>query len=171
MKKKKILTIIGIIVLIISLIALVSACGGGKSGSTDTDSGTSGSTDTGGDTDTGSSDSGDDEDNGDTVEPSPTPEPASLFPEVLALHPEAFDIEVSVASGTYVYLVPGMVKETVEYLLAEQEALGWEKLGNPTVMGHLATLTMKMGDDRLTVSMQDNELSESTRVQMLLMQQ
>ena len=170
MKTKRTLIILGLLVLAISLVALVSACGGRESGSTDTDTSTGSGTDSGGTTGSGSDDSGDSGDV-DTVEPSPTPEPADLFPDILVLHPDAFDIEVTEASGTYVYLVPMMVKETTEYLLAEHEALGWEKLGNPTVMGHLATLTMKMGEDRLTVSMQDNELSESTRVQMLLMQQ
>ena len=64
-----------------------------------------------------------------------------------------------------------MVQETTEYLLTELQAKGWELLGQPTIMGHLATLNMKMGDSRLSVSMQDNERSQTTRVQMLLMEQ
>ena len=63
-----------------------------------------------------------------------------------------------------------MVKETADYLLVEHEAKGWERLGAPTIMGHLATLNLKMGDSRLTISMQDNELTEATRVQMLVIQ-
>jgi hypothetical protein len=38
-------------------------------------------------------------------------------------------------------------------------------------MGHLATLNMKNDTYRLTISMQDNERSETTRVQMVLMEQ
>jgi hypothetical protein len=165
MHTKRTLSIVGILLLVMSMVLLISACNGGESGSTDTDTG--GSTSSGSTTDSGN----DTEDQEDTVVPSPTPEPETLIPEVLAVHPDAYDFEITAASDTYVYIVPMMVKETTEYLLAAQEALGWEKLGNPTIMGHLATLTMKMGDDRLTINLQDNELSETTRVQMLLMQQ
>jgi hypothetical protein len=149
MKAKRTIRIVTLLILVISLFTLLAGCGGGASDSADTDNGAE------------TSESG----------PTPTPDPADLFPEFLVLHPDAYDIEVTEASGTYVYQVPMMVKETTEYLLAEHEARGWEKLGNPTVMGHLATLTMQMEGKRLTVSMQDNELSESTRVQILLIEQ
>jgi len=110
-----------------------------------------------------------------TEEPAESPEaPAEAeggFPETLVVHPDATDIEANPASGTYIYVVPMMVQETTEYLLTELQARGWEPLGQPTIMGHLATLNMKMGDSRLSVSMQDNERSQTTRVQMLLMEQ
>ena len=93
------------------------------------------------------------------------------IPDVLAIHPDAFDFEINALSDTYVYLVPMMVAETTEYMLTELKALGWEELGKPTVMGHLATLNLQMDKSRLTISMQDNERSETTRVQMVLMQQ
>ncbi len=93
------------------------------------------------------------------------------IPDVLVIHPDAFDLEISAVSDTYVYIVPMMVAETTEYMLTELKALGWEELGKPTIMGHLATLNMQMDKSRLTISMQDNEHSESTRIQMVLMQQ
>jgi len=148
MNLKRTLSILGILTLVLTMGFLLSACQGEESGPVD---------------------SVDSEEI--TAPAEPTPDPADEFPEFLVLHPDAFDIDITEVSGTYVYYVPMMVKEITEYLLAEHEAKGWEKLGNPTIMGHLATLTMKMGDDRLTISMQDNELSESTRVQILLMQQ
>lgn len=109
---------------------------------------------------------------GATAAPAPT---ATLtaqeqFPETLVIHPEAFDFEASTVTNTYVYYVPLLVQETVDYLIPELEALGWTELGKPTVMGHLATLVMQQGKQRLTVSMQDNERSASTRIQMQLMQ-
>ena len=64
-----------------------------------------------------------------------------------------------------------MAAETTEYMLTELEAMGWEERGKLTVMGHLATLNMQMDKSRLTISMQDNERSETTRIQMVLMQQ
>jgi hypothetical protein len=100
-----------------------------------------------------------------------TPAPEDLFPDVLVVHPDAHDIVATPASGTFVYVIPGMVAEAMEYMLTELKARGWEELGQPTLMGHLATLTLRMDKDRLTISMQDNEISETTRVQMLLMQQ
>ena len=160
MYTKKVLGVISLLALVVSLVFLLSACGGGDTEPADTSSG--------GTTDSGSDDTGTEEE---TVLPTATLAPEELFPEELFLHPDAYDIEVTEASGMYVYLVPGMVKEITEYLLDEQLSLGWEKLGNPTIMGHLATLNLKMDSDRLTISLQDNELSESTRVQMLLMQQ
>ena len=112
-------------------------------------------------------------DNGDetVAEAEPTSTPENQVPDVLVLHPDAYDLVATPASGTYVYQVPGMVAEIMEYMLTELKAKGWEELGQPTLMGHLATLTLRMGKDRLTISMQDNEITEATRVQMLLMQQ
>lgn len=160
-------SILGVLILISTMVLLLSACRGGESGSGDTgtgDMGTGDSTSGGSTTETGNG-------NSETTQPvaaSPTPE--DILPEVLVLHPDAFDFDFSESSGTYIYYVPMMAQETIDYLLAEHEAKGWEKLGNPTVMGNIATLIMKMEDSRLTVSMQYNELSESTRVQMLLVQ-
>ncbi len=105
------------------------------------------------------------------AEPTATPEPKDLFPDILVVHPDAFNFEVTVATSTYVYVVPMMVADTVAYLEAELKAIGWEELGKPTVMGHLATLNLKREGYRLTVSMQDNERTQTTRVQMLLMKQ
>jgi hypothetical protein len=93
------------------------------------------------------------------------------IPDVLIIRPDVLDSEVSAVSDTYVYLVPTMAAETTEYMLAELEVMDWEELGRPTVMGHLATLNMQMDKSRLTISMQDNEHSETMRVQMVLMQQ
>ena len=98
-------------------------------------------------------------------------EASSTFPDILVLHPDAMDIQANDAAGTYVYVVPGMVAETMDYIQTELKAKGWEPLGQPTVMGHLATLNMQMGKSRVTISMQDNDLSQTTRVQMLLLQQ
>lgn len=160
MNTRKITKLLGILALAIGLIFIVSGCGGGETTVVDTDNGGSSSGKV-------TTESGD---NGETTASNPVEETEVTFPDVLVVHPDAFDIEITEASGTYVYLVPMMVKETTEYLITELEALGWEIMGSPTVMGHLASLTMQMGDDRLTVSMQDNELSQSTRVQFQLMQ-
>ena len=92
------------------------------------------------------------------------------IPDVLVIHPDAFDFEINAVNDTYVYVVPMMVAEATEYMLTELKVLGWEELGKPTVMGHLATLNMQMDKSRLTISMQDNERSETTRIQMVLMQ-
>jgi hypothetical protein len=159
MHTKKTLSILGTVILVVTLVMLLTACGGAKSDTPDTSTGGSA---TGSD----SSDSGND-----NVAPPPTEKPEETFPDFLVLHPDAFDIEITAASGLYVYSVPMMVKETTDYLWAEHEALGWETMSNPTVMGHLATIVMKMDEDRLTISMQDNELTETTRIQMLLIQQ
>ncbi|HQE93423.1 MAG TPA: hypothetical protein PLH19_10495 [Anaerolineae bacterium] len=105
------------------------------------------------------------------AEPTATPEPRDRIPEILVVHPDAFDFEVTEATNTYVYVVPIMVADTTAYLETELKARGWEELGKPTVMGHLATLIMQREGYRLTVSMQDNERSMTTRVQMLLMEQ
>lgn len=161
MHTRQIMKLLGILTLVIGLMLIVSGCGGGETTPVDTDNGenTSEATNT------------ESSENDEATESNPTPELAATFPDVLVMHPDAYDIEITEASGAYVYQVPLMVKETTEYLIEEQEALGWEIMGNPTVMGHLASLTLKMGEDRLTISMQDNELSESTRVQFQLMQQ
>jgi len=105
-----------------------------------------------------------------TAEP-PTATPEPSIPDILVVHPEATDIEITAATNTYVYIIPGMVSEATEYFQADLLALGWEGLGKPTVMGHLATINMQQEGYRLTVSMQDNEHSETTRVQMLLIEQ
>jgi len=101
--------------------------------------------------------------------PTATLQPKEMFPETLVIHPEAFDFEANPATNTYVYYVPMMVAETAEYLVTELKALGWTELGKPTVMGHLATLVLQQGSMRLNVSMQDNERTETTRVQMQVM--
>lgn len=105
------------------------------------------------------------------AEPTATPEPRDRIPEILVVHPDAFDFEITEATNTYVYVVPIMVADTTAYLETELKARGWKELGKPTVMGHLATLIMQREGYRLTVSMQDNERSMTTRVQMLLMEQ
>lgn len=99
--------------------------------------------------------------------PEATPTLREQIPDSLVVHPDAFDFEITPASNTYIYIVPGMVAETLEYMEAEFTSRGWEALGKPTVMGHLATLNLQMGKSRLTVSMQDNERTETTRVQMV----
>jgi hypothetical protein len=93
------------------------------------------------------------------------------FPSNLVIHPEATNVQMNPASGTYIYVVPGMVAETLEFLETEMKAKGWEELGRPTIMGHLATLNMTLERSRVTISMQDNEISQTTRVQMLLLEQ
>ncbi|TFG73370.1 MAG: hypothetical protein E4H27_00880 [Anaerolineales bacterium] len=159
---KRYLSIAGVLILIATMVLLLSACQGGNAVSDST--GAEGSSSGGS---TSDSESGNSEDT-QPVEPTPTPE--EMLPDTLVLHPDAYDMDFSESSGTYVYYVPMMVKEAAEYLLVEHEAKGWERLGTPVIMGHLATLNMKMGENRLTISMQDNELSETTRVQMLIIQ-
>ena len=92
-------------------------------------------------------------------------------PDSIVVHPDAMNLEIDRANNTYVYIVPMMVQETTDYLLGALEEKGWEPLGQPTVMGHLATINMQQEDHRLSISMQDNERSETTRVQMLLLEQ
>jgi hypothetical protein len=93
------------------------------------------------------------------------------FPASLVLHPEATNLQLNPAGGVFVYTVPGLVAETMEYLEAEMKAKGWEELGQPVIMGHLATLNMTKDKSRVTISMQDNERSQTTRIQMLLLEQ
>ncbi|MBN2002365.1 MAG: hypothetical protein JXA21_03320 [Anaerolineae bacterium] len=101
-----------------------------------------------------------------------TPEKADdKFPEILVLHPDATDIEISVESHTYIYVVPMMIADAIAYLEPAFKEMGWIELGKPTVMGHLATLNLQNDDYRLNISMQDNELSKSTRIQMRLTEQ
>lgn len=139
---------VGIALLVLMLV--VTACGGGASngdGSAPVDNGNGAAT------------------------PEPTISPVDLFPDTLPIHPEAYEFEANVPSNTYSYRMPGMVQETVDYLEPELEALGWVPIGAPSVMGHLATFTMRREGYNLSVSMQDNELSESTRVQMIVNKQ
>jgi hypothetical protein len=123
---------------------------------------------------------GQSEDSGTTVQtngsangelaPTETPSTAAgQYPETLVIHPDATDIEAKPASGMYVYLVPLTAEETSEYMLAEMKTLGWEELGKPSTIGHLATINMQMGRSRVAISMQYNERSQTTRVQMSLM--
>ena len=135
---------VGVLLLIALLGTLLAGCGGG-----------------GGNTTTG-------DDGGQENRPTPTTSPQDLFPAELPIHPEAYDFEANVPSNTYVYRVPGMVREVLEYLLPELEALGWEVIGAPTLMGHLANFNMKGETHNLSVSMQDNERSQTTRIQMIL---
>lgn len=151
-------------VLIVALL-LLAACGGGNTVETPATSG--------GNVVVEGEDAAVPEESGDetVVEVEATLSPEEQIPDVLVLHPDASDLVVNPPSGTYVYMIPGMVKEAMEYMLPELKAKGWEELGQPTLMGHLATLTLQMGKDRLSISMQDNEITEMTRIQMLLMQQ
>ncbi len=102
------------------------------------------------------------------AEPEATLTAAEQYPDILVLHPDATNIDATPASGTYVYVVPGMVKEISDYIFEEMRALGWEDLGRPAVMGHMASANMQMGRARVAISMQDNDRSQTTRVQMLL---
>ncbi len=90
------------------------------------------------------------------------------FPEILVLHPDATDLEISAATNTYVYVVPLMVADTLAYLEPALKDKGWTELGKPLVMGHLATINLQREGYQLNVSMQDNERSKTTRVQMRL---
>ncbi len=161
MERKRILRILGGVTIVVTL--LLAACAGGNTSSP---------------TPQGDMVAGDDpatvvESQPDaTADTTGSEEAASnSFPDILVLHPDAMDVEINAAAGTYVYIVPGMVADTVAYLQTELEAKGWVVLGQPTIMGHLATLNMQMDNYRVTISMQDNDLSQTTRVQMLLLQQ
>lgn len=168
MEKKRVFTIIGLLLIILTLV--LAACGGGDATSAPEVAdipADQGSAEEQAETEASTDDATADEP--DIPESTLTPE--EMFPEILVLHPDAMDVQANPASGTYVYIVPMMVQETTDYLLAEMTALGWGELGKPTVMGHLATINMQMDKTRVTISMQDNERSQTTRVQMLLLTQ
>jgi hypothetical protein len=161
MVRKDIVRFIGLLVVVLTLVS--AACAGGA---------TTGAPELG----TGpGQNTAPVQNNGDAVVEPAAPEAtltaAEMFPDTLVIHPDAMNIDAKPASGTYVYIVPMLVQETTDYLLAEMMALGWEELGKPTVMGHLATINLQMGKTRVTISMQDNERSQTTRVQMVLLQQ
>lgn len=158
---KRTLWLAGIVILLVAM--AVSACGGNTEATAEPTSAAATA-------ETATEDDGGADTATEVPENTPTPTVEEQYPDVLVIHPEAFDIQATPASNTYVYIVPGLVAETTEYMLAELTALGWEGLGKPTLMGHLATINLQMGKSRLTVSMQDNERTETTRVQMTLVQ-
>jgi hypothetical protein len=165
MDRKRVLQLIVLLLMTASL--LLTACGGGNPDEAPTTSTPAANSD---------APAENNDDTGDEEAPAVEAPTATLtfveqIPDVLIIHPDAFDFEVSAVSDTYVYIVPMMVAEATEYMLTELAAIGWEELGKPTIMGHLATLNMQMDKSRLTISMQDNEHSETTRIQMVLMQQ
>ncbi len=167
MKTRHFLWIVGILLIITAV--LLTACGGGEvtsaPGSSDSSVTTTSEEET-----TKSADPAAEKPT-DTPIPAATLTPRERIPEFLVVHPDAFNFEVTEAANTYVYIVPMMVAETTAYLEEGLKAAGWEELGKPTIMGHLATLNMKRTGYRLTVSMQDNERSATTRIQMLLSKQ
>jgi len=170
MNMKHNLRIVGVLIVIVAL--LLTACGGGgETPSEDTNVAESESTTTESTEKTTEASGETTEKPAEPAEPTATLEPKDRIPDILVVHPDAFNFEVTEATHTYVYVVPMMVADTTAYLETELKALGWEELGKPTVMGHLATLNLKREGYRLTVSMQDNERSQTTRVQMLLMEQ
>ncbi len=170
MNMKHNLRIVGVLIVIVAL--LLTACGGGgETPSEDTGVAESESTTTESTEKTTEASGETTEKPAEPAEPTATLEPKDRIPDILVVHPDAFNFEVTEATHTYVYVVPMMVADTTAYLETELKALGWEELGKPTVMGHLATLNLKREGYRLTVSMQDNERSQTTRVQMLLMEQ
>ncbi len=144
MNSKRTILLVSLLLLVLTLI--LSACGGGNA-ALPVDTGNGGG------------------------EVEATPDPQELFPETLVLHPDAFKIEVTPATHTYVYHVPMLVQEASDYLLEELGARGWEPAGQPTVMGHLATINMTREGARLNISLQDSERTETTRIQMLLLEQ
>ena len=173
MEMKRMLRIVSALLVLSTLV--LTACGGKETPTTpsaDTPEATSNT-----DNDPGSETSDDSQPTEETVsdaapaEPTATLSPQERFHELLVVHPEAFDFEVTEATHTYVYRVPLMVSDTLDYLLDELHALGWEELGKPTLMGHLATLNLQQEGYRLNISMQDNERSQATRIQMLLSEQ
>jgi hypothetical protein len=170
MNMKHDLWIVGVFIVVMAL--LLTACGGGgETPSEDTSVAESNDTTTESTEESAEASDETTEKPAEPAEPTATLEPKDQIPEILVVHPDAFNFEVTEATNTYVYVVPIMVAETTEYLQTELKALGWKELGKPTVMGHLATLIMQREGYRLTVSMQDNERSTTTRVQMLLMEQ
>ena len=157
MNGKRIVWIMGALLVLVALV--LTACGGGGNGGA-----------SGGETTTGGEATTETGETGETTAPEPeaTPEPQDLFPDVLVIHPDAFDFEADTATNTYIYQVPVMVAEISSYLETELKAKGWEPLGAPVLMGHLATVNMQSADYNLNISMQDNERSMTTRVQMIL---
>ncbi len=128
--------------LLLTVMLTLVACGGGGGGTTEP---------------TG---------NGGNV-PEATPTPG--FPEYLPLHPEATEVQINVASKVYSYVMPGLVKEAVDYIDPQMEALGWKLIGKPNIMGHIATINMENDTSRITISLQDNERTQTTRVQFSVM--
>ena len=171
MKISRSLRIVSVIFIVVMLLVACSSGGGSTNGSTDNGENTSSSTGNDENTSASASTSGDGGSAEEKVPDTPTATPEPTIPDILVVHPEATDIEITEATDTYVYIIPGMVAEAEEYFQKELTARGWELLGNPTVMGHLATINMQREDYRLTVSLQDNEHSMTTRVQMLLIEQ
>ncbi len=101
--------------------------------------------------------------------PTATPDPRTLIPDTIPILEGAYEFEITEATNTYAYRVPMMIQDTVDALLPLLEENGWTLMGNPSVMGHLATINADSDDYRMSISMQDNEHSQSTRVQFLLM--
>lgn len=169
-------TLVWTALLLITVVALFAACGGGSPAepAAEPDAPAMSDNEAAGNTGDGG---GEVEEAEETEAPAATdaPEatltPRQQIPDSLVVHPDAFDVEINPASNTYIYIVPMMVAETTEYMLQELTAKGWQELGKPTIMGHLATLNMQMDKSRLTISMQDNERSQTTRVQMVFIEQ
>jgi hypothetical protein len=162
--KGKLWWIIGALLIVAAL--TLSACGGEPE---DTPAPVEPTT---AETGTGEETNGDTEttDDGEDAPPAATLTPAEQIPDTLPVHPEAFDFEITEASQNYVYWIPMMVAEATEYIQEELAALGWEAMGQPTVMGHIATLNMEREEQRVAVSMQDNERKQATRVQMQIIE-
>ena len=173
MEMKRMLRIVSALLVLITLV--LTACGGKETPTTPTADTPEAKSNT--DNDSSNETSDDSQPTEEVVsdiasaEPTATLAPQELFHELLVIHPEAFDFEVTEATHTYVYRVPLMVSDTLDYLLDELHVLGWEELGKPTLMGHLATLNLQQEGYRLNISMQDNERSQVTRIQMLLSEQ
>jgi hypothetical protein len=180
MSKRNVLGVIGLGLVIVLLLAACAAssspAGGGNRPADDQGAGAQGSSSTGATGDTEGdkpSDAAEEKDTevAEVQAPTATLEPQDAIPDILVVHPDAFDFEITEITHTYVYRVPMMVAETLEYMETELKALGWSELGKPTLMGHLATLNLQREGYRLNVSLQDNEHSKTTRVQMLLSEQ
>ncbi|GEM_PF-3319354 len=101
--------------------------------------------------------------------PTATPDPATLIPDIIPILDGAYDFEITEATNTYAYRVPMMIQDAVDTLMPQLEEKGWTLMGTPTVMGHLATVNADSDEYRMSISMQDNEHSQSTRIQFLLM--
>ncbi|GAG52042.1 unnamed protein product, partial [marine sediment metagenome] len=105
---------------------LLTACGGGEVGDAPATSPPAANNDTpaaSNDTPTENDDDAGDEEAPAVAAPTATLTLVERIPDLLVIHPDAFDFEVSAVSDTYVYLVPMMVAETAEYVLAELKAL------------------------------------------------